>query len=577
MFLGDYGMAVISHLETDFLHARFEVALRKFMLVKWQVDGLSEAHNDLKKELGTFALGFLAHGAMITLSTERESMNVSPIEFRGDNVNIDGLYHRAANGMAATKLFKELFQESGNPCSDLIPALPASQSKTQPYSVGKSSRRDTSVLVDGPQIMAALEHIYTVVRPNDGSKAAMSAAIQTRLTESQMLDLSLCFLPPEGSVLSDQQLRNRVSDIRQAIYENIKKIKYMAVFATLTVQGVTIALAFDTKVRKDNDVQDHHKELTTIANYGSRIDIVRVREAIVNLANMDTLLDKLSLAGPRPMIQADKASESVHCSRETLYPALAALREALDANAVQSAPQSRERLYYGLVSQLLHFISDHLEEGINNPVINGYVTDTLVRMEEILLESLSHHHYAPFMNCIDLLVEDTIHITTLLRLPRTNIPEMLNQIPIDLPDGVQRNSYIFNSGMKCTQCILVAIKAMHDKPTVGRSSDIYFEERSLIDSHAPQTLGEISQINFSSAAPINKDVVFFDFLPNAAAVITDVSEHEGVSAVRKALLGRSLDCPTTVVIDATTDIFDGARTRLFLQTLVLQLHYLGEF
>lgn len=306
-----------------------------------------------------------------------------------------------------------------------------------------------------------------------------------------------------------------------------------------------------------------------MAIFGSRTDIIKIREAVARLADLDALRPKLPVTTDTVVVNDIGMADDVRFTGAMVTAAVTTLRDALTAHVVDP-PNPRATLYYGLISQTLHFLQDTMPALPDIPVnpINKYIYDTLGRMGDLIVDMVGHEATpSVFTNKVDLVMEDIFHVMAMAQVPRTDIPAMLNPIGALAPNGgAVKRSYIFNSGMKCTTCIASALHAMQAgigaRFTVGYASDIYFESRSLIaGDHAERAFAPPTAIAMGmGAGNVDRDVFFFDFLPNAAAELRDVSEHRGVDVVTRAIVGRNPAHPVTVVIDTTTDVFDGART-----------------
>jgi hypothetical protein len=581
------GFPDIAHHAAGYLRDRFDAATRKFMMIKWQIESHPGCPPGIKKDLQVCALDFLVHGAMVTMTTGREVMDMPLLEFRGEGVNVDSAYHRAQGKGAVTQLFKELLQESGDDYRFLFKTK--SDARSIEYNLGAGNRRDACVLVDGPDIMRTLDNKYAPVRPAIAGDAALMAAVTAAvgLPAGQMLDVSAYFVGSAGR----DELARRMDVVRAAIHANAGMIG-IPIVAQFPVSGVTVAVAFDT--RADNP---HQRELNTLATFGGgRTDIIALREAVVGLVDTHAVVGLEALRGKLPVttaavvVRADGLAPEAGFTPARITDAVSTVCAALDdyvADPVVAAGLSpRATLYYGLVSQTLHFLEDKLPTAdMTDFRLNRYVYDTIGRIGDLVVGLAENEALAAapvFTNKVDLLMEDVFHVMALLRVPTTDIPTLLNPVGAGLPPAslAAKRSYIFNSGMKATTCITNALHRMQaggHRPgvlpgavparlTVGYASDIYFESRSLIaGGHAEQSFDVAVSVPLDAAGgAIDRDVFFFDFLPNAAAVLGDVSEHPGVAVVTRAISGRTPANPVTVVIDTTTDIFDGARTAAVL-------------
>jgi len=537
--LGAAGFPDIHHHDRVYLRDRFDAATRKFMMIKWQIESYPGCPEGIKRELQVCALDFLVHGAMVTMTTGREAMDMPLLEFRGNGVNVDSSYHRAQGKGAVTQLFKELLQENGD-----YRFLFASEtdSKSVAYDLGAGDRRDACVLVDGPGIMRTLENKYAPVRPPIADDAALAVAVgaAVAMPAGQMLDLSAYFV---GAATRDE-LSRRMAVVHASVHAN-GGMPGIPIFAQFPVAGVTVAVAFDT--RPGND---HQRELSTFATFGSRTDIIKIRDAVARLADLEALRPKLPVITDAVVVNAVGMAADEGFTGAMVTAAVTTLRDALTAHVV-APPNPRATLYYGLISQTLGFLQDKMPALPDIPAnpINKYIYDTIGRMGDLVVDMVGHEGNAPvFTNKVDLLMEDIFHVMAMAQVPRTDISGMLNPVGAQAPVGAAaKRSYIFNSGMKATTCITNALHEMQtrgnkpvaiaDRLTVGYASDIYFESRSLIaNAHAERVFAPAAAIGLGAAGgPIARDVFFFDFLPNAAAKFSEVSAHDGVAVVRRAI------------------------------------------
>lgn len=504
----------------------------------------------------------------MTVSSGRETPDLPALEFRGPHVNTDGQYHRLAANGAILKLFKELLAVSGHPFSDVLSLRSGYPSDSEPYGAA-NDRVDTVVVVDGPGVIDTMGLSYRggIQALRDQSDGALAARLRARPTQSQLIDVSLYFQdPPGGPLLTDMERRTRLNTVRELIGAS-PAMNSRSVVAQFPVAGVTVAIAFDT----GNDAQ---KELITFANAGSRADIVKLRSAVAELAGIDGLVQRLPMvpARPEPVIDGTHLASPDRFSDAVIGRVFAKVRDGL-LERIAALPDGKESLYYGLCEQLLRFAIDNRPCGIPN-IINSHLFDTLGRMSEIVVDMRSvEGDHSNFVRHVDLVVEETIHLMALMNVREKNIPALLNPINTVAPPGSTKHSYIFNSGMKSLECILTGIGQMRmgghhpsgaaAKLSVGSCPDNYFESRVLLRDHSGAHLQEPKILNMQ-APEFGKDVVFFDPLPNAAAYITGVREYPPGETVTRAIKGRSPANPVTVVVDATTDIFDGARTQAIL-------------